>query len=259
MEYSNGYVAFIDILGFSALVCDNKNKDKVKALFEYVEKFKYLFNSSPKLKVNVSFFSDSIVISSDKFGMLTIAISIIEGYLISTLGLLFRGGITKGEYYHSQGVTFGPAVITAYQLENKANYSRILIDSCIEVDEETLEIFKDIDGYNCLNLESLCLWDGVVFAPEGPIYDNISLESVLNNFQKKKESILKKVFEYKGSKVVEKYLWRIRPYNYTCDFISCNGEDHEVFKETGIQMDEDIRKAFRDCAISMDDLMNQLK
>ena len=49
MEYTNGYVAFIDILGFSNLVSNEQNADKVKDLFEFVEKFQYLFNSTSKL------------------------------------------------------------------------------------------------------------------------------------------------------------------------------------------------------------------
>ncbi len=75
MEYTNGYVAFIDILGFSNLVSNEQNADKVKDLFEFVEKFQYLFNSTSKLNTNVAFFSDSIILSTnnqpkDNLGML---------------------------------------------------------------------------------------------------------------------------------------------------------------------------------------------
>ena len=65
MEYTNGYVAFIDILGFSNLVSNEQSADKVKDLFEFVKKIQYLFNSSPELNANVAFFSDSIILSTN--------------------------------------------------------------------------------------------------------------------------------------------------------------------------------------------------
>ncbi len=70
MQYTEGYVAFIDILGFSNYVNNADNGNQTLYLFEFVEQFCYLFNTSPSLKINVSFFSDSIILSScslDKF------------------------------------------------------------------------------------------------------------------------------------------------------------------------------------------------
>ena len=63
MKYKDGYVAFIDILGFSAYVSDENNANGTNDLFDFVRKFSYLFNTSPDLKIDVSFFSDSIVLT----------------------------------------------------------------------------------------------------------------------------------------------------------------------------------------------------
>lgn len=66
MEYSQGYVAFIDILGFSKYVSEERNGEKTEELFQFVEKFCYFYNNTPNLHTEVAFFSDSIVITSDE-------------------------------------------------------------------------------------------------------------------------------------------------------------------------------------------------
>jgi len=94
INYTEGLVAFIDILGFSNMVLDEGNANKVKDITEFVSKFQGLFNSSPQLHTKVAFFSDSIVLTTDKMShlqMLFCAIWIAEGYLYSQTGLLFRG------------------------------------------------------------------------------------------------------------------------------------------------------------------------
>ena len=45
MEYKEGYVAFIDILGFSTYVSNEENANGTYDLFEFVRKFCYLFNN----------------------------------------------------------------------------------------------------------------------------------------------------------------------------------------------------------------------
>lgn len=44
-------------------------------------------------------------------------------------GLLIRGGLTVGELYHDENIVYGPAMIRAYEMENKmAIYPRIIVD-----------------------------------------------------------------------------------------------------------------------------------
>ncbi len=224
MKYIEGYVAFIDILGFSQFVSEENNGDKTEKLFSFVDKFCYLFNTSPNLKVKVSFFSDSIVLSSENFANLIAPIYIAESFLKSELGLLFRGGITKGKYYNTNGVTFGPAVVKAYNLEESAKYSRVIIDDIVvNEQEDCFEIFKDIDGKYCLNLSSFIVvksnkyGNGEVKYPSGNPATNI-----LRNFEEERESILCAIKKHIGTDVSEKYLWRIRPFNYTCEAVAAS-------------------------------------
>jgi hypothetical protein len=48
------------------------------------------------------------------------------------MGLLLRGGISKGSTFHKGSIAFGPALTKAYDLEQKAVYPRIIIDPELE-------------------------------------------------------------------------------------------------------------------------------
>ncbi len=171
MEYSQGYVAFIDILGFSKYVSEERNGEKTEELFQFVEKFCYFYNNTPNLHTEVAFFSDSIVITSDEIASIVVAIYIAESYLKKSLSLLFRGGIYYGKYYHNQNITFGPAVISAYELEKKAIYSRIILDDKIELKEDIAQlVFTDIDGKKCVNSYSALIDEKIAFGSDGLVY-----------------------------------------------------------------------------------------
>ena len=106
MQYTEGYLAFLDILGFSKFVENEKNGQATADLFEFVNKFGYLFNTSPNLHVQISFFSDTIIITTNELDRLVLPIYIAELYLKDKLGLLFRGAIVYGKYYHKKGASY---------------------------------------------------------------------------------------------------------------------------------------------------------
>ena len=253
MEYAEGYVAFIDILGFSSYVSEEQNAENVSRLFSFVDKFCYLYNTSPSLGVHVSFFSDSIVLSADEFAQLLLPIVIAEGYLKSELKLLFRGGITKGKYYHSSGVTFGPAVVSAYHLENQANYSRILIDDrIIEKDiNEPQTVFRDTDGRWCMNIAAFIVFEGTSFGQDGAHYpDGNPGDIILNNFRKSRIAIIEAINAHLATPVVEKYIWRIKPFNYTCEHYAGHPTNIPMFRDQNYVPPESFSKALQEMKIS---------
>ena len=172
MQYTEGYLAFLDILGFSQFVSKEENGEKTAELFKFVRNFCYLFNSAGNLKCNVAFFSDSIVITSENLEEMLLAITLAEMHLKKSMGLLYRGGICYGKYYHNNGVTFGPAVVEAYRLEKKANYSRIIFSEGINLQgwENSLLLFKDVDGYYCVNPYLLAVNEATKYGGEKPEY-----------------------------------------------------------------------------------------
>lgn len=217
MEYSNGYVAFIDILGFSKYVSEESNGEIINDLFDFVKKFQYLFNYSPKLNVKVAFFSDSIVITTPKeesFQTLLVAIWIAESYLHKNTGLYFRGGITKGLYYHKEDVAFGPAIVNAYRLEKRAIYSRILIDKeKIQMNEPECLITKDFDGEYFFNPYFVSILGNT---PDGT---DPTLADMFFSMRKERMHLCDAIKNNYCTAVIDKYLWRIIPFNKTCDFL----------------------------------------
>lgn len=245
IDYIEGHVAFIDILGFSNLVLDKDNADKVKDVTEFVGKFQYFFNSSPKLRTKVAFFSDSIVLTTDDtsdLGMLFLAIWIAESYLYSKTGLLFRGGISRGLFYHNEAIAFGPAIINSYRLENQANYSRIIIQDEIVngLPEIPASIFKDIDGKYCFNPCAIGMLRNTPDSTEP------TKEQFLKSFEEEREFVLKVIMDNLHTPVSDKYLWRMRAFNMMCELIP------DTFKAYNIELNDDELSELNKKKISLD-------
>lgn len=141
-RYRRAVVTFLDILGFANLVKSgeaNKVEQVLSAVRKYAipESHDDITDEMPTI-CSVAF-SDSIVrvrfLDGDNqlypIGHVLSEIndlSLIQGELISE-NIILRGALTVGEIYLNQGMIFGPAMVTAYELESKlAIYPRIVID-----------------------------------------------------------------------------------------------------------------------------------
>lgn len=241
MKYKKGYVCFIDVLGFSSYVKNELNIEETYGLFDFMKKFCYLFNDSKKLETEVSFYSDSIIITSSDIMSLIPAIWIAESYLKKELGLLFRGAICYDNYFHEKGITFGPGVIKSYELEKKAIYSRIIVDKDIAINEGDIFYYKDIDGITCLNPYAIIL-DEILSFGDGVHYPEGDINSLLlERFEFNKNEILKNINKYKGTPVIEKYIWRIRPFNYTCNMVANMSFDEYIYEPIKFKNNEILK------------------
>ncbi|MBR3095873.1 MAG: hypothetical protein IKH12_09815 [Clostridia bacterium] len=154
-EYSDRYVAFLDMLGFSDM-CGNKKMDcfEIKAVYNDIEllKLKYdifagvVISDEIRNGTDFTFMSDSIIISAPHSdpGLLFILYlcSFIQNMLLQQ-GILLRGGIADGEFFKLDSIMFGPALISAYTIESKtAIYPRIVLSGRI-IDELKIKgLFK---------------------------------------------------------------------------------------------------------------------
>jgi len=143
MIYEERVLAYIDILGFSDAINNTIEKnteketetEKINNLFDDVLKLKEIYFLADK-KISskiVSHFSDSIAISylkNEEEGIFHILVNIlISSLAILQKGFLIRGAITCGKLYHTEEKLFGPAMITAVDMEkNIAIYPRIVFD-----------------------------------------------------------------------------------------------------------------------------------
>lgn len=254
MEYKKGYVCFIDILGFSSFVKNPENIKKTYNLFEFIKNLCFLFNDSQNLDIDITFYSDSIIVTTSNIVRLIPVIYIAESYLQNNLGLLFRGGVCYGNYYHEKGMTFGPGVIRAYELEKQAIYSRIIVDKELSIDLEDKCFYLDFDGLLCLNpygtiLEEILSFGDKVYCPKGDL--NAIL---LEQFNNHKSAILNNIKKYKGSTVVEKYLWRIRPFNHICNKIANISFDDYIYEDIKFKNNQTLKEGILKMVIRREDL-----
>jgi hypothetical protein len=248
IEYCEGYIAFIDILGFSNYVLNKDNSNNTFELFEFIKKFQYLYNTSPSLNFNIAFFSDSLVMSTTTGNLIRFAyvIALLESHLKQKLQLIVRGAIVKGEYYHNGDIAFGPAIINAYRLEKSANFGRVIVEDTVAINflsstANSIICCKDIDGKYYINTHVPFIFDIV----EGTV---LTFENLCINLIRNKEEIIRIIRHYKETEYVDKYIWNITPHNECCEFAK------KYLQERGIESLEEKLKIIDSYKITLQEI-----
>ena len=146
IEYSEYYVAFLDILGFKNLVFSNRpaDKDKIQKYFGLIEsvteKLKLI---KSKKNLGSIIISDSVILSVpaegtttnklDKLRNLCVAVAKIQLELAMN-DIWLRGAISSGKAYFDseRNNVVGKAYINSYLLEERqAIYPRVILDNKI--------------------------------------------------------------------------------------------------------------------------------
>lgn len=134
LQFTNKYVAFLDVLGFSALVNSNEN-EKLNEYFTLVEMAFDLFDDDKKNIQKLAISDSIILIANDNEADLRILLKAIRTlqYSLAINDIWLRGGIAYGEvYYNEETKTIvGKGFIKAYLLENEAVYPRVILDPSI--------------------------------------------------------------------------------------------------------------------------------
>jgi len=144
-DYDNAILAFIDILGYKDLI-ENKNHEDVYNLIYDALYPKYKVATDPNHSaqqyadaIKVQVLSDSLIMFIDATSLETTGREFLPHLcefclrFIGNTGLLLRGGIATGSYFQKQLTNpknqfiFSKGLVAAYQLEQKANYPRILL------------------------------------------------------------------------------------------------------------------------------------
>lgn len=137
--YKEKIILFMDILGFRNLV-EQKSAEEIKSILKSI----YKFLEKPNLpNYKISHFSDSIILSFELpkdeniAGFLSILKSLIIS-LLQTKNILVRGGMCKGNIYHTDKMVFGPGVNKAYKMGSEINISPRIV-----VDKDIVDIFHN--------------------------------------------------------------------------------------------------------------------
>lgn len=142
MTYKKMFVAFLDILGFSAMIKKSESDPAVLSNIEDVLTFirdekednDHGILALKNTGKRITTFSDSIVITYDAdckgagYYMLTDISYLMIGLL--SYGIVIRGALSYGDMIHDDLRCYGPTLVRAYELESEsAVYPRILVDS----------------------------------------------------------------------------------------------------------------------------------
>lgn len=136
-------VAFIDLLGFTAMVshdCETPNGDQkyIESLYDCHIETKKLKSEYPDLQLIQ--FSDSVVFALPySVENYTSLIGMISDYQYSLLkkGILCRGGISYGKHFFDEDFLFSNGLIEAYRLESQVAKSPRVV-----VSKDLLELVK---------------------------------------------------------------------------------------------------------------------
>lgn len=187
-QYTQCYVAFLDMLGFKNLVAESSCSDIIE-IFKVFKRMPisgvYLGsksvlsqNTAEALKMKVM--SDSICLYIDvniPNALLCILASCMQiqyDLLNCATPIFLRGAITRGDIYAEKDVTFGPGLSEAYLMEaNNAKYPRIILTKeilryieCSNYEEESVLksiIFRDSDAFYAVNYFKLVCSNKVTY------------------------------------------------------------------------------------------------
>lgn len=163
--YTNRYIAFLDILGFSENVDRSRSDEgQVRAIANVLESIEEekIFNDQllkfkPAAEESEGFymFSDSIIVTAPFTNAGLTGILLKVSYLLRKLFLnatFIRGAIVQGEVYEKNHVLFGPGLIEAYRLESSAaRYPRILVSE--DIQSTSTSITYDVRGRKSMPLD----------------------------------------------------------------------------------------------------------
>lgn len=229
-SYTERVVAFIDILGFKNHINksinnnNSTNSDKFGKIQSALDIISETADKDSPINQGkeVTLFSDSIIISFEIFEKSEVFSTLIAllhmNMELLRFGFLIRGGITVGRCFHTQSRVFGPAVNKAYDLEQKANYPRIVIDKDVIItgienhanhhtpkdESEHLKqlLRKDSDGQWYLDYFSTALHE---------VNDEYSQFLYIQNLE---NNIRINLNKYKNDeRVIPKYNWMKSKYN----------------------------------------------
>jgi hypothetical protein len=157
-EWEQKAVAFVDILGFASLVSHDQGKHEIMATVEAVLAGLLSEESGVSQHADMegsqtTAVSDSLFLSERPDNTLWL-LARVAGLQLTLLrrGILVRGGVCSGRLRHRDRLVFGPAVVSAYQLERKAaSFPRVLVSShvCAEAlaQERQLPQWRHFHGF----------------------------------------------------------------------------------------------------------------
>jgi len=261
VPYRNSITTFFDILGFKSIVAGKEPGYIQEVLGKLRSESEPNSDDRERLEINSIAFSDSIVRSvpldsnsNQTFpqGLLfyeLFQLAYIQSFLIYEYGIFLRGAMTIADISIHDGIVFGPALVTAYELESKhAVYPRILVDSALfDAFEANPKLLGASHHSPAQDLEYLNHYS--VEDSDGHRYINYlsgthlgEFDDVLNVVERHYARIKTAVSNANGTPcVIEKYRWCARYHNLVVEsWADEYYDDLETDKEQYLLTDADV-------------------
>lgn len=224
-------VCFIDILGFSSMITTSFNAGKgnelLAKLYNSIKDNIAWFEPISK-STSMKIFTDNIIIGKPIHGdgewdLGKNFINLADYQLSLTLdGFFIRGGLSVGEYYSDELISFGPALLEAYKIESvEAGMPRIVLSDGVlkyvkchlsyygysKHAPQHQEILVDDDNKWFINyLEAAFIID-----------EENWIEDAKQLLREHKKIVITKMDEFSNDdKVLKKYNWVAQYHNYFC-------------------------------------------
>ncbi len=237
------YISYFDILGYKAFFEDKGNDvfEFLKTNIELARDIVRKTSTDPifsDMQFEIKSFSDNFMIlikddgKSDGYReikALSYLMALFQLRFLEKYSILVRGSITKGEAYLDKNIVFGEGLIHAVEMEDRANFPRIIIDEeriGKEICENLCEkcVSKDEDDTYYVNFFDV-LGSGVGNDDEFATNETLHMDIIRKNII----SLVKKHGKYHHSvkdpkkiaiseKTISKYAWLLTKFNQYCQY-----------------------------------------
>lgn len=243
-DFSDRLVAFIDILGFTKLIQQDKTSclrsiNLINGILSHVLN---VLKEDRGTVLSTKLFSDCICVSckNTKENLFSILyeLAFIQFYF-STEGIFLRGALSSGNHFENKRMIFSQGLVKAYEMEQSAIYPRIIVNK-----ELINQIQTDYNSYFPIYVE-FKKTELIIKSPDGHFFiDYLNLlheegmehEDVLLTHKK---SILKNIHQnIDDFHILEKFRWLVEYHNFKCNEVF-NPSDYEDYAEIikGISID----------------------
>jgi len=246
--YEKRIVAFIDILGFKNHIDKSiTNPEYSSHLLKVMNKISTIKTendtgilSQQPLGKEVSVFSDCVVISypiSFNGGIFHIILDLIHIQLELIFGkMVLRGGIAIGDLYHKDNIVFGPAMVKAYELENKiAQNPRVVIPEKTLLDglQQTKLNHQTIDeefSYikKIIQCDDSYLKDKLYFIDFLSQCDELNTPDLFLKLLEILKNLIVKELTNEDASICVKYEWLKNYYNSTVKKLQIKDKNYEI-------------------------------
>lgn len=238
MEVQNHIVLFLDILGYSNIISNCKDKqmenyylDKIHSIMSNLSRFiekRHIYIDQQNDSLHLSrfrslLFSDNILFFApykneiDKDNLYMNLLYGLSEFLVryTKEDIFFRGGITAGNLYYDENLhfVFGSGLVKAYTLESSvAKYPRIVIDNELKPSPILWGITQENEIYY---LDYLSLGHSLI--RDSGIPEHTQMEYFSSCLKEQKNAISKAYQKYlKNERVFPKYQWLAKYHNDYC-------------------------------------------